>query len=101
MIVKDFAAKFTTGTLDTDLTVESGNPVLVAGWMINNLTTTTSHVVDMVDADDNVLLSTLLSSRGSRISDIPFIADNGIKFTASSGATEDISVTVFHSHPGA
>ncbi len=82
------------------LTIVGGASVIVYGVTVTNAHTTLTRVVQMKDNDDNVICTWTPQRSAFERLQTPFIADNGVKFTINSVDT-NVSVTCFHSNPGA
>lgn len=95
------APKYTYGTLDSTVTIESGAPIKVFGFGVHNASA--SDNVDVVmrtgDGDATALGKFDIDLTKQNDMNVQFMADKGLEFT-SSVADADITVTVFHSNPG-
>lgn len=80
------------------LIIESGEPVTVFGFIIS--AGTNNNIVEMRKGDGSTALTEFVLLNGNNlVSNIEFVASDGISFTATSGT--NTRVVVFHSHPGA
>ncbi len=77
--------------------VESGAPIQVFGFVINNESAATTWLV--TDGSGTTLMPIqIVAAKSSQEFTIPWLADAGIGFRNDKG---DGSVTVFHGNPGA
>jgi len=99
-----FAPIITTATnlSTTPLTLQSSEPIKIYSICISTAAGGagggTGETTTVTSADGNTtIFTTILSGRVFFNIDIPFIADAGLRITASG---DDTQVTVTHSHPG-
>lgn len=106
-----FASRFTitqsisNGTVATPLVIENLEPVCVFGIQIYNGAGASNIIVDITDADDNIISTVMVPGRQAIVVDIPFHAHNGIKITPKDSGFNIIfagstSAIVWHNSPG-
>ena len=87
-----------TSTTD-DFVIASGASIIVYGIALSSAGTT-PRLITIKDNDDNVIFPIILQGGRLETIETPFIADNGLKLVKAA-ADSDVSITVFHSNPGA
>lgn len=92
----DFASKTTFLNTAATHTIESGDNFRVWGIVLAE-TGGTTRTVTITDTDNTTLMSIRVTANTTVAIDIPFLADNGLKVVIPAA---DVTVTVFHSHPG-
>jgi len=92
------AAKVTTGALDSDLSIETGNTITVFCIVVANQNDAAVTDVDIKDGDGNVIIPIAVPQNDTVVIDAVWVADNGI--TVSSLSDANVHVTVFHSQAG-
>jgi hypothetical protein len=90
-----FAPNFTHNNLSEDRVIATGS-INVYGFIIANDDNSTVHTVTLEDADGAAYTTIVLGVNTTFISDIPFLAANGLTVDAAS-ADADLTFTIFHS----
>jgi hypothetical protein len=91
------AAKTTRVDLNADRTIGAGEAITVFGIVIANSSMMDAEV-DISDAAGTKKITVSVQSHDSKILDFEFIADGGLQIDSIS--SDQVYVTVFHSHGG-
>jgi hypothetical protein len=90
-----FAPNFTQNTLAADRVITAGS-IHVYGFVVANDDDAAVRTVSLEDADGNTYVHLVLPVNTTVVSDIPFLAANGLSVTADTNDA-DLTFTVFHS----
>lgn len=102
--MSDFASRITRLTVGSSggtAQLLSGQPVKVWGFLVSNSGTGTTTSVNIESGDGTTTYAIiLLDADDTVLSDIPFMADQGLRIKVTGADFADIGVTVFHSAVG-
>lgn len=94
-----FARRVSQNRLTSDWSVANGEPIKVFGFIIRiTAAAAIGATVTITNGTDTMLVS-VMATQSAVISEVPFVADQGLTFSASAQGG-NIAVTVFHTQPG-
>lgn len=96
-----FAKRVSQSRLTSDWSVEGGDSIRVWGFVIRptDIGDAVAAPIVTVTNGSRTICVVKLRLNDAVIVDIPFLADQGLTFSAATNGS-NIAVTVFHSHPG-
>ena len=98
--MQNLASKYTVGTLDSVLSVENGDSVVVYDIRISNASISAVEVF-VQETEGNTILKIPVGISEDNEKIHPFLASKGIQLAVVPTVGSDITATVFHSHGGA